>query len=183
MEAYTTICFWISSIYLKIYNMNIVGNRIKKLREKAGLTQEDMAGCFGISQSNYGRLEKDDERISVTRLKTFASILEVSTDFLLNGEGESKPLDHYLFPEHKEILLDVLNERKRQNIKFGANRLQHPFVWHVILSEEVGEVAKAALEWEFSGKTLTEYRKELVETSAVAIAAILDIDVHGEPVK
>jgi transcriptional regulator with XRE-family HTH domain len=163
--------------------MNIVGNRIKMLREKAGLTQEDMAECFKISQSNYGRLEKDDERISVPRLKTIASILEVSTNFLLNGEGDSKPLDHHLFPEHQDILVDVLNERQRQNTKFGANRLQHPFVWQVILGEEVGEVAKASLEWEFGSKTLTHYRKELVEVSAVAIAAILDLDIHGEPKK
>jgi transcriptional regulator with XRE-family HTH domain len=70
--------------------MNVVGNRIKRIREQAGLTQEDMAGCFGITQSNYGRLEKDDERITVTRLKTLASILEVSTDYLLHGIEDTR---------------------------------------------------------------------------------------------
>jgi len=91
-------------------------------------------------------------------------------------------MNHNLFSEHREILFDVLNERQRQNDKFGANRHQHPFLWNTILSEEVGESAKDSLDIYFSDKpeeALSKYRKELVEVAAVAIAIIQDIDNNG----
>lgn len=65
---------------------NTVGSRIKKIREAKGIIQEDMAAVIGVTQSNYGRLEKDDERISVPRLLLIAKTLEVSVDELLFGE-------------------------------------------------------------------------------------------------
>lgn len=37
--------------------MNIVGSRIKRIREEKGIKQEYMAYELDISQSNYGRLE------------------------------------------------------------------------------------------------------------------------------
>jgi hypothetical protein len=89
---------------------------------------------------------------------------------------------HNLLEEHSEILYDVLNERERQNNKFGANRSQHPFLWNTILFEEVGEAAKDSLDIYFSGKpdeALLRYRKELIEVAAVAIAMIQDIDNNG----
>ena len=82
---------------------------------------------------------------------------------------------------HLDIIRDVLKERQRQDDKFGKNRNQHPFVWMVILGEEVGEVNKASLEWMYAGKTLDEYRMELVQVAAVSIAAILDLDNNGQP--
>lgn len=89
---------------------------------------------------------------------------------------------HDLFSEHSEILFDVLNERQRQNNKFGANRTQHPFLWNTILVEEVGEASKDSLDMYFSDnpdEALKRYRKELIEVAAVAIATIQDLDNNG----
>ena len=89
---------------------------------------------------------------------------------------------HELYNDHSEILFDVLNERKRQDEKFGANRHQHPFLWNTILTEEVGEAAKDSLDIYFSDNPLeamARYRKELIEVAAVAIAIIQDIDNNG----
>ena len=89
---------------------------------------------------------------------------------------------HDLFAEHSEILFDVLNERQRQDEKFGANRTQHPFLWNTILVEEVGEAAKDSLDIYFSDnpeEALLRYRKELIEVAAVAIATIQDLDNNG----
>lgn len=89
---------------------------------------------------------------------------------------------HDLLEEHSDILYDVLNERQRQNDKFGANRTQHPFLWNTILVEEVGEASKESLDMYFSGnpdEALSKYRKELIEVAAVAIATIQDLDNNG----
>lgn len=91
-------------------------------------------------------------------------------------------MNHELFSEHSEILFDVLNERQRQNNKFGPQRNQHPFLWNTILQEEVGEAAKESLDMFFSDNpedALLKYRKELIEVAAVAIATIQDLDLNG----
>ena len=75
------------------------------------------------------------------------------------------------------VLGEVAQERTRQDAKWGANRNHHPFVWLAILGEEVGEANEAALESNFGGTaTFEEYRAELVQVAAVAVAAIEALD-------
>ncbi|WP_313214126.1 hypothetical protein [Soonwooa sp.] len=94
-------------------------------------------------------------------------------------------MNHELYQEHYKIIEDVLNERKRQNDKFGTARNQHPFLWNTILVEEVGEAAKESLDIYFKtdqldkDNALKKYRKELIEVAAVAIATIQDLDNNG----
>jgi transcriptional regulator with XRE-family HTH domain len=63
--------------------MNPIGNKIRLLREEKGLSQENLASALDITQSNYARLEKDDNRISVTRLIVIAKTLETSVKELV----------------------------------------------------------------------------------------------------
>jgi transcriptional regulator with XRE-family HTH domain len=58
--------------------MNTIGNKIRLLREERGLSQENMASALEMTQSNYARLEKDDNRISVPRLIIIAKTLETT---------------------------------------------------------------------------------------------------------
>lgn len=62
-----------------------VGNRVKLLRTKKKLTQAYMANMFGLTQSNYGRMEKDDRRINVIDLVKLCELLGTTTDYLLHG--------------------------------------------------------------------------------------------------
>lgn len=47
---------------------NVVGTKIRSLREEKGITQEYLAACLGLTQSNYGRMEKSDARITIPKL-------------------------------------------------------------------------------------------------------------------
>jgi transcriptional regulator with XRE-family HTH domain len=58
--------------------MNTIGNKIRLLREEKGFSQENLASALDITQSNYARLEKDDNRISVPRLIIIARTLETT---------------------------------------------------------------------------------------------------------
>lgn len=71
----------------------------------------------------------------------------------------------------QQVLQEVAKERERQNTKWGVQR-HNPLTWLAILGEEVGEVNKAVLENIFSRKGLEEYRQELIQVAAVAVAAI-----------
>lgn len=68
------------------------------------------------------------------------------------------------------VLGDVAIELFRQDCKWGEQN-HAPEKWITILTEEVGESAKAALE-----ENPDEYRKELIQVAAVAVAAIECLD-------
>lgn len=72
--------------------MNTVGSRIRKLREGKGITQEAMSMDLELTQSNYGRLEKDDQRLNVPKLQKIAEVLNVSVSFLF-GEKTAKVIN------------------------------------------------------------------------------------------
>lgn len=90
---------------------NEVGKRIKALREKKGFTQLHMANFMGITQSNYGRLEKDDFRIDIIRLFWIANLLQTSTNWLLHGRGkEDEAPAHIKIVETDEKTIITINK-------------------------------------------------------------------------
>lgn len=76
--------------------MATIGTRIRKLREEKNISQEKMAMELILTQSTYGRLEKNDQRLTAPKLIKIAQILNVSVS--------------YLFGEQLE--LDIVNEKK-----------------------------------------------------------------------
>jgi transcriptional regulator with XRE-family HTH domain len=67
--------------------MNTVGIKIRKLREEKGITQELIANALEITQSNYGRLEKDDRRLTVPKILKIAEVLNVSIAQIFNEQS------------------------------------------------------------------------------------------------
>lgn len=59
----------------------------EKPERKGGITQEFMAMELEVSQSNYGRLEKDDSRLTVPKLIKIAEVLEVKRFLSVWREG------------------------------------------------------------------------------------------------
>lgn len=68
--------------------MNDVGNKIRVLREQKGYSQESLAHEIGITQPSYARLEKRDDRISITRLKQIALILNTTVSYLIDEKTQ-----------------------------------------------------------------------------------------------
>lgn len=82
----------------------------------------------------------------------------------------------------RAILEEILEERYNQERQWGEQN-HHPEKWLIILMEEVGEVAEAVLEafphtHQLKTKEywLDMYRRELIQTAAVAVAAVESID-------
>jgi len=65
-------------------NMNNVGVNIRKSREKRGFSQEYVADKLGITQSTYGKLERDVLSITLDRLYKIADVLEEDISTLLD---------------------------------------------------------------------------------------------------
>lgn len=75
------------------------------------------------------------------------------------------------------VLGEIHQERNRQDDLWGAQN-HTPEVWHLILAEEFGEVAKALNEWFFRRKegSWDEARAELIQTAAVCVAMVESMD-------
>lgn len=66
----------------------MIGNKIRILREVKGLSQDNLAIELGITQPSYARLEKADERISITRLMHIAQILKCTVSELIDEKTQ-----------------------------------------------------------------------------------------------
>ena len=67
----------------KLYTMK-VGQKIKKLRELKNLTQAHVAEQLNLSLSGYGKIERDETDITLSRLEEIASILGTDYNTILS---------------------------------------------------------------------------------------------------
>lgn len=96
--------------------MNVIGQKIKRLREEKGITQEAMAVQLDVTQSNYGRLEKDDRRLNVVKLLKIARILDISISALFN-ENEAGSGENGSMAQGNKEVYDILVESLRAEIQ------------------------------------------------------------------
>lgn len=78
----------------------MVGERIKSLRKKLGLTQSQLGEKLGVHANTISMYEKGNRNIPTKTLKILSEIFNVSIDFLLNGEEK----------QNNEISLSSLDE-------------------------------------------------------------------------
>lgn len=81
--------------------------RLKKARLEKGYSKSDLAKEIGIHYSQIGRYEEKGAQPSAEVLGKLANILEVSTDFLMNGTSDdlaqSSLTDKELLNQFKKI--------------------------------------------------------------------------------
>ena len=63
--------------------------RLKKARLEKGLSKSDLANQIGVHYSQIGRYENKGAQPSVDVLGKLANVLEVTTDFLMNGTADN----------------------------------------------------------------------------------------------
>ena len=72
---------------------------------------------------------------------------------------------------HELIFKEIVYERSRQDTKWGDQSQNANVVWSTVLTEEVGEAAKATLQLDFEhGGTVQELYDELIQIAAVTVA-------------
>lgn len=76
--------------------MPTTGDRIREIRGKRGLTQDDLARAAEISKGFLSDVENNNRNLSSQGLLRIANALGASVDYLLRGEvadpvGEAKP--------------------------------------------------------------------------------------------
>ena len=68
----------------------LVGENIRRERERAGFTQEQLAELVGMGAKNLSAVERGVVGISLIALKRICTVLSVSSDALLFGPPEER---------------------------------------------------------------------------------------------
>ena len=72
--------------------MNGIGEKIRKIRNIRGYSQEYMGTRLHMSQNNYSRIELDQINLTLKTLNDIAGVLEISSQDILNfHEGRIFP--------------------------------------------------------------------------------------------
>ena len=87
------------------------------LREKAGLTQAEIAETIGVERATYARYESGARKISAQALIKLAHLYEVSPEFIMLMEEPDKNRDDWT----NQIILDT----KRLNADGKAQLQQY----------------------------------------------------------
>ncbi|SMO33496.1 helix-turn-helix domain-containing protein [Melghirimyces algeriensis] len=68
--------------------MNTLGKRLRNLRLKKKLRQDDVAREFGVSKSAIGMYERNEREPPLTLLRQMADYFQVTTDYLLGRKQQ-----------------------------------------------------------------------------------------------
>ena len=106
--------------------MNHVGVIVKKLREKAGLSQNQLAKSAGISQAALSKIESEDKNPSVETVFLLADALDCTVSELL---GE-KPEGVTFLTDRQRQLLKIFSQMndagKASLLSLADSMLQQP---------------------------------------------------------
>lgn len=73
--------------------MNVVGNKIREIREGKKISQFAVAYALGMSQAAYSKIERGETEVKVKHLYCIATILHVSIYNLLPASMENSVFD------------------------------------------------------------------------------------------
>lgn len=96
-----------------------MGNKIKELREKSGMTQTELADKVGVSKSVVSAYEKGIRNPSNKTLELIADIFGVSMpSFFEKGHWQQEAITvniSDLTAEQQKIIFSLINEFKKNN--------------------------------------------------------------------
>ncbi|WP_025681151.1 helix-turn-helix domain-containing protein [Paenibacillus massiliensis] len=94
--------------------MSILGDRIKELRLKRGITQSKLAEILNMGRSNVGHIERGRTMPTSETLEKISLFLNTSTDYLLgitdNPDIGYNPFVNYYFMDDEELIKILLKE-------------------------------------------------------------------------
>lgn len=82
------------------------GQRLKRLREELGLSQEDVAKRIGVGRTTYLKYENGENR-PTRKLKELSRLFGVTTDYILANDVE-KAVESNFYQSDKAVRIPVL---------------------------------------------------------------------------
>lgn len=136
--------------------------KLKVLRKKKGLTQQQIADKIGVNRGSYSNWEKGKREPSFENLSMLACIFDVSIDFLLSEYLEISKEAYLKLKEEKKNLFSV--RLKELRLKKGLTQTE--------LGEKVGVKQSTFTNWE-NGKREPSYE------NLVKLADLLEVSLDS----
>lgn len=92
----------------------MIGDTLKRLRTKKGLTSEELCSKIGIKGGSYRNYERNDRKPDYDTLVKLADFYNVSTDYLLgrpDAKPPEEPLDEFARKKHLKSLEKVFMKK------------------------------------------------------------------------
>ncbi len=90
------------------------GDKIRLLRKKKNITQDDMASSLNISQRAYSKIETGEVTLKIDRLEEIAKILQVSVNDLLTENGYQLFENVHYSQIGSGKVINQVNEKERE---------------------------------------------------------------------
>ncbi|MBQ6637830.1 MAG: helix-turn-helix transcriptional regulator [Lachnospiraceae bacterium] len=89
----------------------ILGSRIKEIRNARNLTQEQIADTIGMSRQRYARIERGENSVTLENLSAIAKVLDVTVGDITRVLDESTPVAYRSGPEGEssEEIMDMID--------------------------------------------------------------------------
>ena len=100
--------------YFDCNQIKAMGKRIKKVRKKHDMTQEQLAELLGISSDQISNIELGKSACKTDHIFLLTQIFDISADYLFSG-GRKEILPE-ITEEQITYLLSLLNERRKMVI-------------------------------------------------------------------
>jgi transcriptional regulator with XRE-family HTH domain len=93
-----------------------IGTKIKKLRELKGIPQKFMAGKLKLSLNGYGKIEREQVELTLSKLEIIAEVLNIDIHLILDFDVE------VFLNSLKEIKNNnkIIEELKKENSKLWS---------------------------------------------------------------
>lgn len=97
-----------------------ITKRLAMLREKSGLSQQEISKRLGIARTTYASYEQGAREPDISMLNKLSSFHGVSVEWLINGR------DREMNPEIEKMIEDILelNDKDQQYIYDLVERLK-----------------------------------------------------------
>lgn len=111
----------------------MLGNRLRELRKKKGLTQKELADLLGVTDGAIGMWERNQREPDGEKLSQLARMLDVSVDYLLGHCDTPKPgpwhsrmptsLEEFLQQEEVKLNGVLLTDEDKQRLLLALKLL------------------------------------------------------------
>jgi transcriptional regulator with XRE-family HTH domain len=88
--------------------MKTIGDRLKQIREEAGLTKKDIAEMLGIQLPVYIGIEENKVDLTLKHIKTLKKGFDISIDWLITGVENKSDFDN--FGKYKGAIKEMLHD-------------------------------------------------------------------------
>lgn len=93
------------------------GDRLRNLRKENNLTQKELASLIGVQNSIISFYEVGDRAPSPQVIVKLASVLHVTTDYLLGIEKQESVIVSGLDEEDKKLVRTLIDTLRKKNQK------------------------------------------------------------------